>query len=137
MNGYREETIYGVPYSTWASWSSDTKERYLMQYDPDATSDLPAGCFTHGDGRTTCYSEGITDAEMLAYTYTYGVDEWIFKGDHDTAVETGELTNETMEEVKEYYENPSKLYEPFQEPIETGIILAALAGLVLLSRTKK
>lgn len=118
MNGYQEETIYGVPYSTWASWSQDTKDRYLMQYnmpDPWETGD----CFSHGDGRSTCYSNQ-SDAEILAYAYTYGTDEVI----NGEAVETGQKVNAFLDDP----------LGPIMPVVETGVIVAVLAAILLLSK---
>jgi len=125
MNGYgapTELSIYGVPASLWATWSQFTKDKYMLQYNADVS-----GCFDHGDGRSTCYNEDTGDWEILAYTYTYGVDEvtgW-------EAVETGEKVNETIEEAQELYDTAK---DAIPAVLETGAILGVLAAFLLLSK---
>jgi len=124
-----EALIYGVPVSLWDTWSQFTKEKYLQQYNADVSY-----CFTHGDGRTTCYNKDTGTWEMLAYPYTYGVDELI----NGEAVETGETVNELVEDVEvfldETKETLEETWETAQETGKTVLILGALAGLALLSR---
>jgi len=129
MNGYgapEEADIYGVPASTWAAWSQDTRDRYMMQYNADVSE-----CFTHGDGRTTCYNPDTTDWEILAYTYTYGVDEVINGESEQLVTDVKEFYEEGKEDVQEFYEEAK---DTVTEAANTALILGALAGLALLSR---
>ncbi len=130
MNGYQEETIYGVPISTWQSWSAFTKEKYLEGYQNE-----PVNCFTHGteDGgyRVTCYHGDTTDLEKLAYTYTYGVEE--ITGDdvitHDTGVETGEDVNEIIETIQDLPEDLKDIYDEGKDYATLAILIGVAAFL--------
>jgi len=113
-------TIYGVPMATWDTWTLDRRAKYLQQYDapdPFASGD----CFTHGDGRTTCYSDQ-TDLEKLAYTYTYGVDTLTgLEGE-----QIGADLNATVEDTKE------KISDALQTGSDVAFAGLVLAGLYLL-----
>ena len=128
-----EETIFGVPIETWNSWSQFTKDKYMQQYDAVDPFGEEGYCFTHGDGRTTCYNRDTTTGEMIAYTYTYGVEE--VTGDdvitHDTGVETGETTNEILEELEDLPEDLKDIYVEGKEYATLAILIGVAA---LLSR---
>lgn len=132
MNGYGAPTMYGVPIATWNSWSASRQQLYLQDYnreDPWETGD----CFSHGDGRTTCYNPDTGDYEILAYTYTYGVEE--VTGDdvitHDTGVETGETVNAIIETLEDLPEDLQDLYEEGKDYATIAILIGVA---VLLSK---
>jgi len=129
MNGYgapTELSIYGVPASTWATWSQFTKDKYMQQYVADVSN-----CFTHGDGRTTCYNKDTGDWEILAYTYTYGVDELI----NGEAVETGETFNEVKDTIIDVVEDlPEDLQDIYEEGKDYATIAILIGVAALLSK---
>lgn len=129
MNGYgapTELSIYGVPASTWATWSQFTKDKYMQQYVSDVSN-----CFTHGDGRTTCYNEDTGTWEMLAYTYTYGVDELTgLEGE-----EIGETFNEVKDTIIDVVEDlPEDLQDIYEEGKDYATIAILIGVAALLSR---
>jgi len=129
MNGYgapEEALIYGVPASLWATWSQFTKDKYMQQYNADVSN-----CFTHGDGRTTCYNKDTGDWEMLAYTYTYGVDEVINGESEQLVTDVKEFYEEGKEDIEEFFDDT---LDTAKQAANTALILGALAGLALLSR---
>ena len=121
MNGYgapTELSIYGVPASTWATWSQFTKDKYMQQYVSDVSN-----CFTHGDGRTTCYNKDTGDWEILAYTYTYGVDEVTgLEGE-----EIGEDVNVIIDTLKDVPEDIADLYEEGKDYATIAILIGVAA----------
>jgi len=129
MNGYgapAELSIYGVPASTWATWSQFTKDKYMQQYVSDVSN-----CFTHGDGRTTCYNEDTGNWEALSYTYTYGMDELL----NGEAVEVGETFNEVKDTIIDIVEDlPEDLENLYEEGKDYATIAILLGVAVLLSK---
>ena len=132
-----EETIFGVPVSTWEGWSESHRIDYLEQYGAVDPFGPEGHCFTHGDGRTTCYTQETTTGEILAYTYTYGVEE--VTGDdvitHDTGVEVGEDVNEVIDTVIEVIEDlPEDLQDIYEEGKEYATLAILVGAAVLLSK---
>jgi len=129
MNGYGAPMMYGVPMATWNSWSAFTQQKYLQQYNAEDPFGEGGNCFTHGDGRTTCYNENTGDWEIVAYTYTYGVEE--VTGDdvitHDTGVEVGEDVNVVLDAVSDLPEDLEDLYEEGKDYATIAILIGVAA----------
>ena len=90
----------------------------MQQYVADVSN-----CFTHGDGRTTCYNKDTDTWEMLAYTYTYGVDELTgLEGE-----EIGEDVNVIIDTLKDVPEDIADLYEEGKDYATIAILIGVAA----------
>jgi len=113
MNGYGAPMMYGVSAVKWNSWDAHTQQLWLQDY-------------YRTEAQATYYqNQGF--GYDVAYTYT-GVTDALLGTE---AVETGETVNQFIDDSQEFYEDAK---DTVAGAANTGLILAVLAGLALLSK---
>jgi len=140
MNGYQEETIYGVPISTWQSWSAHTQELWLEDYN---TSEAQATYYQTGGDNGVIYDIAETVYETLDPYFGEGE---VFE-DVTAKVEEGDILGAGLEVIDTVFVEPVVEYteekvedvidlieEPLEELKETGekYLLYGVGALALI-----
>lgn len=143
MNGYQEETIHGVPISTWQSWSDHTQELWLEEYY--ISQEQATYYQTNGDNNNGGILQVIAETTYDVLDPFFGEGE-VFE-DVAAKVEEGEILEAGLEVIDTVFVEPVVEYteekvediidyieEPLEELKETGekYILYGVGALALI-----